>query len=311
MKWKFQNLDLPGAVSFQALDAFVKFVKAGTNGMIDIEVFPAGALISQPEVLTAVGKGVIDIAWFSGNIQPGMIPAGPLIQGPMIWQSADDVNVVYFEKGWADLIQEVYLPHNVMVIGQEFEGQIATWGKYPVRTLDDFKGKKIRFFGDYAKMVERLGASTINIPHTESYTALTLGTIDGYGTSVVKFRDMKHYEICKYLLGTPMCSVAPGELIVNLDTWKKLPKDIQTLLLLAGREFGWHTLRLNRLGEYDIFNRATKEWGVTITYLSAEDEKKLRQMAMTLWDETAAKAGPLGQKMIQIVKDHYKSKGLL
>ena len=311
MKWRFQNYDLPGAVSYQAVNALADWVKAATNGRIEIEVLSAGALVPTPELLTAVGKGVVDICWFPANIQTGMVPEGPLFMAPMLWQGSDDVNVVYYEKGWTELVRDSYLHNNVMVIGHQFEGQIATWGKYPINTLDDIKGHKIRFFGDYSKLMSKFGAETVSLPHTESYTALTLGTIDGYGTSLVKFRDMKHYEICKYLLGDTMCSVAPADLIVNLDTWNKLPADIQSQLLLVGREFAWHTLRTNRIGENDILARAEKEWGVTITHLSPEDKKKMLEVSMEIWDETATKAGPRGQEMMEIAKQHYRDKGAL
>jgi len=309
MKWRFQNYDLPGGVSWQAVENFANSVKKMSKGAIEIEVFPSGAIIPNPEILTAVSKGVVDIAWFPGNIQAGMLPASPLIQAPLLYPSSDDVNILFFERGLSEVIQEMYKPLNVMVIGHQFEGQILTWCKEPIKTLADFKGKKYRFFGDYSKLLSQLGASIVSLPHTESYTALTLGTIDGYGTAVVKFRDMKHYEITKHLLGTPFCAVAPAELILNMDTYNKLTPDLQEMLKVAGREFAWETLRLNRIGENDIFAKAEKEWGVTISYLPQEDEKKLRQMASEIWKQTAKKAGPLGTKFYDIAVNYLKEKG--
>jgi len=293
------------------VDAFIDFLEQGSNGQIQIEAYAGGALVPSPEILTACGQGTIDVAWYPAIYQPGMIPEASLFMAPLLWQTPQDVSVVYWEKGWDELIKEIYAEHNARVIGYEFEGTIATWGTYPINTLDDFKGKMIRFFGDYSKLVEELGASTMFVAHEESYTALTLGTVDGYGTSMVKFRDMKHYEVCKYLLATPMCSVAPAELILNMDQWNALPDNLKALIDLAGREFAWHTLRLNRMGEFDILARAEKEWGVTVTRLSEADEKEMRQVAIAIWDETAAKAGPRGQEMMEIAKQHYRDKGVL
>ena len=59
-------------------------------------------------------------------------------------------------------------------IGPETSG----WFKKPVKSLDDLKGMKMRFFGLGAKVMTKMGMSTQLLAGADIYPALERGVID-------------------------------------------------------------------------------------------------------------------------------------
>jgi TRAP-type C4-dicarboxylate transport system substrate-binding protein len=88
----------------------------------------------------------------------------------------------------------------------------AIHSREPIRTLDDFKGKKlIASNAIAAKMIPALGATPISLRPDEAYTALQRGTTDGALMPFTGMETFKLHEVTKYhldaaLAATPRCS---------------------------------------------------------------------------------------------------------
>src|SRR5690606_25583815 len=50
---------------------------------------------------------------------------------------------------------------------------------FPVNTVDDLQGKKIRATGSYMNLLTNVGAIPVNLGYGEAYQALDRGTVDG------------------------------------------------------------------------------------------------------------------------------------
>ena len=87
----------------------------------------------------------------------------------------------------------------------------------PIRTLDDFKGLKMRTVGAWAQILPGLGASVVSLPGGEVYQALERKVIDATewatpGENVIS----GFHEIAKYIIvpGSHQPS-APFEITIN------------------------------------------------------------------------------------------------
>ena len=84
----------------------------------------------------------------------------------------------------------------------------------------------------YLQVIKGLGGNPVVIPPTEVYAALERNVVDGYCWPSVGIRDWGWEKQTKYMVDPGFYQV-PNPLLVNLDTWKKLPKKLQDILTEA------------------------------------------------------------------------------
>jgi TRAP-type C4-dicarboxylate transport system substrate-binding protein len=107
----------------------------------------------------------------------------------------------------------------------------------PIVTFADFKGVKIASIGAYhPKILQAAGASAIHMPVAERYTALQTGVIEAEFLPWDISFAYKYHDYNKHATWVDMGAAMPTMLTVNLDFWKKLPKDLQDLMLAVAEE---------------------------------------------------------------------------
>jgi TRAP-type C4-dicarboxylate transport system substrate-binding protein len=111
--------------------------------------------------------------------------------------------------------------------------------KKAIRTLDDFKGLRLRFASPTVRdLVAALGATPVGVPPTEIAEQLNKGTIDGgfmdYGGVGIAFKLGGTIKYSTELY----CYVTSFGLGMNEDFWAKLPADLKKLVTdsVTGKE---------------------------------------------------------------------------
>lgn len=211
-------------------------VAAVSGGAIDIRFFEPGVLAPPFETFDAVSYGAIEAGWSTSGYWAGKVPALQLFSSVPFGPSAPEYLAWFDYGGGRQLFEKIYHQHNIhgIICGMS-PPEASGWFKDEIRTLDDFKGKKIRFFGLGGKVLEEVGASPQLLAGGEIYQALELGTIDGTEYSVPAVDEkMGLQEIAKhyYFPGWHQQSTF-FELIINLDTWNSLTKTEQTQIEAA------------------------------------------------------------------------------
>ncbi|MBL4691379.1 MAG: TRAP transporter substrate-binding protein [Rhodospirillales bacterium] len=196
-----------------------------SDGLLEIKFFEPGALVPPLEMFDAVRAGVIDAAFsspgFWGNKVPALrlfsaIPFGPSAQEFLAW--------VYFGGG-QDLFSKIYNANGIHSI---FCGIVAPeaagWFRNRIRTVEDLKGLKMRFFGLGAKVVRKLGVVTSQLTSGDIYMAFESGEIDAAEFSMPAI-DLKlglHRMIKNYYFPGWHQPSTLFELMVNLKKWNAL-----------------------------------------------------------------------------------------
>jgi TRAP-type C4-dicarboxylate transport system substrate-binding protein len=166
----------------------------------------------------------------------------------------------------------------------------------PVKRPQEMAGQKIRTSATYEPFVKMIGAVPITIPGAEVYTALERGVVDGYAWSVLGNISMGWPEVCKYII-EPKIYAMNLENLINLDTWNKLPKPIQTLManLMIENEEKYEKIFVE-LGEKEL--KAMQGKGMKFVKFSPEDTKWYVDTAYKAgWDEVIKKSPELGPKL--------------
>jgi len=200
-------------------------IRTASDGSVDIRFFEPGALVPPLEIFDAVASGGVDAGWATPGFWAGKVPALQLFASIPFGPAAPEYMAWMYFGGGQELLDELYLKHNIkstlcMILPPEASG----WFRQEIRTLDDLRGLKMRFFALGAKVMEKVGVSTQLLAGGDIYPALDLGTIDAteFAQPVIDF-DLGFYQVAKhyYLPGWHQ-PTSFSEFIVNMDQWQTL-----------------------------------------------------------------------------------------
>jgi TRAP-type mannitol/chloroaromatic compound transport system substrate-binding protein len=215
---------------------FEKDVSDMTDGRFVIKFHEPGALVPTLECFDAAAKGSVDACWTTPGFHAGKYPAlaffttvpfGPQIGEFMAWK--------WFGNG-NKLEQEIYAKHGLMsfdcfAIGPETSG----WFRSEIKSLDQLKGLKMRFFGLGAKVMQKFGVSTQLLAPADIFPALERGVIDATEFSMPTM-DIKQgfHQVAKfnYFPGWHQ-QVSVSHLLMNKKAFDALPKSYQKMVQLA------------------------------------------------------------------------------
>ncbi len=214
--------------------------------------------------------------------------------GASIFGAKQQEFLAWLETGGGyELWQEMYdrKKWNVKVLPCNglYGGESLGWFKKPVKTLEDFKGLKIRTVGEYGEVLTKLGASAVSLPAGELYTALERGVLDAADMSFPAVdRGIGLHEVCKYMLfpGVHQTS-GPLETLVNKDKWDSLPSDLKAIVKAALSEVA--VLGLTSWAKADLeAMKFFEEKGVQTIKLEPQEINKLQVLFNQVLDERAS-----------------------
>jgi TRAP-type mannitol/chloroaromatic compound transport system substrate-binding protein len=301
---KMQTAWDAGTIGFVEFQKFGKLVGEMSEGKLTVETFPAGAIVGTFEMFDAVKAGVFD-AYHSFDVYwVGKVPACTFLSSyPFSLDRPDQWETWYRELGGMEIAREAYGKHNMMYIGPIQHDDNLIHSKIPIRSFEDFKGKKIRYPGGIiADIYRAAGVSTVLLPGGEVYPALEKGVIDAsdYVGAAVNY-NLGYGEIAKYIvMGPPStpCLHQPVDLMsveINMNSWKKIPKHLQLLLEAAVGMHSYMQYAAIQKADLQAFDDFQKKQGVTIIRLKDSDIEKFKKFAPELWVKWAKK-DPLAMK---------------
>jgi len=225
---KFCNYFPVPAQQSKICEEFIKDLEARSGGQLKIRLFPAGTLLTAPKMYDGVVEGIADIGFSNIGYTYGrfrMTEALDLPLGfPNAWVAnhvANDFFKQFKPKEW-DKIHMLSMrtsPVNVVLSATK-----------PVYKMEDLKGMTLRGLGFIAEVVTALGGTPRSIPTPESYEAVQKKVIDGLMLPMETLRAFRLAEVTKYATECwPIGQVYTFYMIMNKDTWNKLPPNIQKI----------------------------------------------------------------------------------
>jgi TRAP-type mannitol/chloroaromatic compound transport system substrate-binding protein len=158
---------------------FAQTIGAATAGRIQIDVFPAGALVRPFETFDAVGAGVADMYHsFEGYFEKKS-PALHFFSAVPFGFTANELLAWVRYGGGQELWDALSSQFNIKsLLGCSTGCQMGGWFTREVNSLEDYKGLRYRMAGPGAEVLRRLGAVVVTLPGGEIMPALRSGAID-------------------------------------------------------------------------------------------------------------------------------------
>lgn len=159
--------------------ALVEKIKKASGGSIDARFTDPGSIVPPFQMLDALQSGALEGAWSVGGYWGGKdatfnffsaVPFGPDNNEYMAWMYAG---------GGLDMMRELYGNFGVVPIPCGMTApEAGGWFRKEIKTVDDLKGLKMRFYGIGSAALAKLGVVPQNIPAGDIYSSLERGTID-------------------------------------------------------------------------------------------------------------------------------------
>jgi TRAP-type C4-dicarboxylate transport system substrate-binding protein len=156
--------------------------------------------------------------------------------------------------------------------------------------------------------MEALGASALALAGAEQYTALQRGTADGTDFPWYTMEQYKFYEVLNHIVTPALHTPGVVEMIINSKALNALSAEQQKAVRQASLNAMNKSFEdAEKLDRDAIANSA--KLGVKISVISAANMKKFQEACKPLWDAEATRS-PYSAKLVKILRDHLKSKGM-
>ena len=240
-------LGLPMSSYTEAARAVPDRIAKATNNRVKVEIYDS--LIPGGQLHTAVRDGRVDVAAIVNVYLSSEDPRITLSNLPGLVETTEEYKKLHrsywggeMARIWSEkynsisLVDGVWLPQMVL-------------SRTPIRTLEDFKGKKIRVHNtEVAFLMNAIGAKSTPIAANEMLAAMDRGVVDAVITSPAVGFGLGFGDVAKHLQAWPIASRAGWSIVINKDAWEKVPKDLHEPIRTAMRQ-----LEDERYQRYDAY----------------------------------------------------------
>lgn len=271
------------------------------GGKLKVEVYTNMQLGGKPADLPQqLDDGVVDAILIVPGFSPGRYPGleGTELPFTNVGVSAGQSPAVF---EWATKwLMTNELKGSKMIASHTTDASILHTRGKQVKTLDDFKGVKLRvpgrFVGETAKA---FGATPVGIPLPGVYEALERGQVDGMFINWAIVPPYRLHEVTRYHLETPIYQ-SPIMTFMRQASYDKLPADMKKIIdANSGIEYTkkiglvWDELTI------PAKKTITDQGGVLYRLDDSERQRwiKAAQPVYKIWIEEMNRRGLPGQKM--------------
>lgn len=278
---------------------WAKLVAERTKGQVKIEIYPANQLFSYKDLLQALPAGSVDLGDVICGTWTGIDPLLLFLDIPFISKSFPQWHKVLDSRAGEILREEFEKKTGVKMLFWIDTGAVGFASRMPLKTLEDFKGKRIRAMGEMnSEMIKALGAVPVFLGSGELYLALQRGTIDVVISSLDTFWTRKFYEVSKYI-SCPNLLYGTLALGINKARWDALPKDVQEVMLGAAKEaMAWERQECEKIDIEDL--NLLKGKGMEVYDPPEIEKNRWKGEFKNLTDIFLTRAGEKGKTVLDI-----------
>lgn len=294
--WKVQT-SWPGGIGLEIFKTWCASIKEKTGGELAFEPFGANDVVGDFQLYDAVKNGVLQaVNPFTIYVQ-GIIPAGVFLSSyPLGLRNPHEYDVFYYALGGLELARELYADQGMYYVGPIHHGPNIIHSKVPIRSIDDFRDRKMRLPGGMvAEVFQAIGAKTTVLPGSEIFPALEKGTIDvaDYVGPAVNYA-LGFSQVTKYIsMGPPgfMSVYQPVDvmdLTVGMDSWNALSPEMKQFVEMEVHVYSdLHHAQIQK-ADQEAWAKFEAD-GTEVTRLSQDDVEALTEVAVPIWFNWANK----------------------
>ena len=301
--WKIQT-SWPGGIGLDIFKEWCNGIADKTNGELAFKPFGAKDVVGDFQLFDAVKNGVLDAMNPFTLYWAGRMPAAVFLSSyPLGPRNPHEWDVFYYALGGLELARKLFAKFGMHYVGPIHHGPNIIHSKVPIRSIDDFRGRKMRLPGGMvAEVFQAAGAKTTLLPGSEIFPALEKGTIDvaDYVGPAINY-SLGFHQVTKYIsMGPPgfMSLYQPVDLMdltVSNRSWNQISPAMKQFVEMEVHVYSdMHHARIQK-ADQEAWKKF-EEAGTVVTRLSQEDVEAFTKLAVPRWfawankDKDAAQA---------------------
>lgn len=310
---RLQSSDYVGEKNFNIQRQWLDDVEKASNGRLSFDLLPQKGVVDGNETLDAMRLGLLDghltsTAYF-GFKDPAIALMGNTVGA---WSDTDDLIDYLYKGGGNELMAKLYEPYGVKYVGGAVSGVEAFVSKVPLNGVADLQGLKLRSPDALVtKVFQAAGAKPLELPGSQVIDALNSGIIDAADYSVFSTNQAAGMnDIAPNPVYPGFHSAPLFDFSLSQDTWDRLPRDLQNLLMKSARDLA--DLYASELAKADevALEEAAKNPAITIHNWSDAERKKFRTIAQEQW-KIVSEQSPNAKLAYDSLTQYMRSKNLL
>ena len=287
---------------YKQCERFKEIVEKGSNGEIEVNIYPGGQLGSNKELFEAVKLGGLQVTTTASSFTTSSFPESGLFDLPFLFRDFEHADRIFdssIGQGFAERFRKKL---GVRIIGFSSSGFQGFYNsKRSIKTIADIRGLKMRTM-ESPVLVESMnayGAKAVSMALTEFYTAMQQGVVDGGENSIVTYETQKHFEVAKYYTDSKH-KYLPMLMVISEPFFQSLSPADQKLVAEAGVQ---SALQARKIYSHEIEEKTQKvqAGGAVIGKLNPNGEKDFQKALDPVYKKYAGRI-PGGQEMIEAIQ---------
>lgn len=295
----------PGDVYTAMTQGLPERIAKATEGRVQITV--SDSLVAANQVAGAVRDGRLPMSAALHTYISAEDPRMGIFNLPGLINNIDEYTKVR-EAFWREDVKNIWADKwNAVMLADGAWCPTALFSKTPIRTVEDFKGKRIRIHNPQtAELMSALGALPVPMPTSEVTPALERGVIDGVFTSICVGSAFEIPRVAPYVQDWAMSPVTGWVILMNADTWAELPDDlkekIQTALLeTQGEAFSTYQTYFDRAVE-KVKSLGSEYWVASDELKAAASAAQYSDPVYASWYARSKELGFDGEAYVAQIK---------
>ena len=145
--WKVQT-SWPAGVGLQTFKTWCGTIKEKTGGELEFKPFAAKEVVGDFELLDGVKNGVLEAMNSFTLYWAGKLPATAFLSSYLMGlRYPHEWDIFFYSKGGLQAARDIFAKQGLYYVNRIHHGPNIIHSKKPIRTIEDFKGLKLRVPG--------------------------------------------------------------------------------------------------------------------------------------------------------------------
>lgn len=272
-------------VQHQWANWYKEALEARSKGRIEVKIFPRGQLGTVASHIDGLQLGTVEVFTTPADFFAGLDPRFGTFSIPLLFKDAAHAEKVLLDPAMNKEILALGADKNIQVVSVYTYAPAHYFGKQPIRSLDDFKGKKLRVNATAAERAKmrQFGASAVPMDLSEVVPGIQQGVIDGTMSATAVYVNLKFGDIAKVLTevnDTMIVSVG----VVSRPWLAKLPVDLRQMVVEEGNKLQARINPHSRVLDQGMVKR-WREAGGELVKLPAADQARVQKLLANVGEE--------------------------
>lgn len=216
------------------IEPMIKRMEQESGGKLTVEFFPGGSVAKATAAVDSIRDGIVTAGMIVDTYVPKQLPHSFLVtelgllgrNSVAMAGATNEFNLVACKECLADQKKS-----GIISMSHYSTAPYTLMCKADLRSIADFKGKKIRSAGAYSIMFKSFGMVPVNVTSDETYEAMQRGQVDCTMGADSWLKSYTLWDVAKNVLATTIGTYHGGLLwAMNADTYGKLPADQKAML---------------------------------------------------------------------------------